>query len=63
MHGVGHDERRDREDEPLLTFFSFTHHSEFPQWMGIPKEEAREALQQFFQADGLLPPGIRWELD
>jgi hypothetical protein len=64
MHSVGDTEGQDRDErQPALTFFYFTHHSEFPKWMGIPKAEAYEAVLQFFRTDGELPAGIRWEDD
>jgi hypothetical protein len=64
MHSVGDRVAAKKDDwEQPLTFFYFGHHSEFPKWMGIPKDVARSAACSFFSTGGQPSPEITWEPD
>jgi hypothetical protein len=48
------------EVEPLLTFFSHSHHTEVPASVCVPAQAARDALEEFYET-GELPRNLNWE--
>jgi hypothetical protein len=52
--------RGEGEVEPLLTFFSHSHHSEVPASLCVAAQVARDALEEFYET-GELPGNLKWE--
>jgi Immunity protein Imm1 len=64
LHSVGDPVARDRDDwSPALTFYYFTHHSEFPKWMAYRLLRCGKAVRSFVRSGGKLPSNIVWKED